>query len=35
MRPLTAADAATAGLDVETTKRGTVVELSVPVQDDE
>jgi two-component sensor histidine kinase len=35
MRPLTAADAAAAGLDVESTKRGTVVELAVPIIDDE
>jgi two-component sensor histidine kinase len=35
MRPLTAADAERGGLDPETTKRGTVVELAVPVYDEE
>jgi two-component sensor histidine kinase len=35
MRPLTAADATAAGLDAGTTKRGTVVELHVPVHDEE
>ena len=35
MRPLTPADAAAAGLDVESTKRGTVVELSVPINEEE
>jgi two-component system, sensor histidine kinase PdtaS len=35
MRPLTAADALAAGLDVESAKRGTVVELAVPINDEE
>jgi two-component sensor histidine kinase len=35
MRPLTAADAGAAGLDVESTKRGTVVELAVPINEEE
>ncbi|MEZ5297141.1 MAG: histidine kinase N-terminal domain-containing protein [Ilumatobacteraceae bacterium] len=35
MRPLAQADAIGAGLDAQTTKRGTVVELSVPVHDEE
>jgi two-component sensor histidine kinase len=34
MRPVAGADAALAGLDPETTKRGTVVELSVPISED-
>ena len=35
MRPLAAADAERAGLDPGATKRGTVVELSVPLSEDE
>jgi two-component system, sensor histidine kinase PdtaS len=35
MRPLAAADAERAGLDPGATKRGTVVELAVPLSDDE
>jgi two-component sensor histidine kinase len=35
MRPLTPDDAAAAGLDVESTKRGTVVELAVPINEEE
>ena len=35
MRPLGAADAERAGLDAASTKRGTVVELAVPLSDEE
>ncbi len=35
MRPLTAADADAAGLDADATRRGTIVELSVPISDEE
>ena len=35
MRPLAAADAERAGLDPETTKRGTVVDLAVPLGNDD
>jgi hypothetical protein len=34
MRPLRAADAELAGLDRATTKRGTVVDLTVPIRDE-
>jgi two-component sensor histidine kinase len=34
MRPLTPSDAAYVGLDPETTKRGTIVELSVPIAEE-